>query len=151
MAPFPQPPRFTLSESLLIDYVLYPRRSREPQGFVRHHNPRDRISEESDPGHYRDDQPNQPHQGDVQVKVLRQPEAHAGNLPAHTRTHQAVSRRYCTHSYATIGTDIRIVLNHLSAIIAVHSVPPGIGYAFRGKVVPCLRLTSLTNNAMLRP
>jgi hypothetical protein len=104
---------------------MRPGRSWEPQRLIRHDNPRNRIRQQTYSGHQGDEQPNQPYQGNVQVKVLRQSRAHPRNLPVHTWTYQTLSCRYRAHSYATVRANIGVVLNHLSAIVAVQGLPPG--------------------------
>src|SRR5207249_6273025 len=50
--------------------------------------------------------------------------ADAGDFAAFPRSHQALSGQNAAHARATVGTNVRVILNVLAAVIAVHLKPP---------------------------
>src|SRR5450631_3978568 len=95
-------------------------RGSEQQRLVRHYDPGDYVWNETDAGHDRRDQPHHPHQADVEVKVLSETEAHAGDFTPCPWTYQFGTGQRSPDTNAAVGANRRIVLNQFSAVVAVH-------------------------------
>src|SRR5271165_2263386 len=65
---------------LRVCQALRARRCRQQHRLLRHHDPGDGIGNQPNPRHKGCDQPDQPDDGHVDIKVFREAEADAGDL-----------------------------------------------------------------------
>jgi hypothetical protein len=107
--------------SLSVCHLLFARRNwRKHVRFLWHYDPRYWVCKKTNKRHHSDNEPDYPDQRDIQVKVLRNTGADASNLSTRSWPHQAFSCRYRSDTLPAIGTNIRVVLDHLATVVTVH-------------------------------
>src|ERR1700752_1465033 len=99
---------------------MYSYGASQHQGLFRNDDPGYGIGNQADACHERCDQPNQPDRGHVDIKVFGEPEADACDLASLTRPHQPLASDGRTPAGAPISTNIGVILNHFTAVVAVH-------------------------------
>lgn len=105
----------------ILDFLGADWRSGQEQRLLGHDDPGDRVRQESDDGHKGHDQPNNADKGDIDVEIFGEAEAHAGDFSSQARTNQLASGERRSDANSAIGAHHSIVLDHFSAIVAVHN------------------------------
>src|ERR1041385_1316488 len=88
--------------------------------LFRHDDPCNRIGKQTDTGHYRRDEPYQPDQGDIEIKILCHAGADSSNLAVGAWAHQAPASRRATDPFAAVSTMTGVILDYFAAIVTVH-------------------------------
>src|SRR6478672_457664 len=88
--------------------------------FLRHYDPCDQVADEADSGHESGDQPDHSNDGYIDIEILRHAHADTRDLASFARTNQAFARNHAADSGTAVCADIGVILNRLSAIVAVH-------------------------------
>ena len=112
------------SSSALIGLGRRHRYDRNNFRLLGHHDPRNDVGQYATAAEQRDDQPHYADHGHIQIEVFGEAGADPGNLAIHARAHQLATASHGTYSASAVGTQVGVVLNDLSAIVAVHTVLP---------------------------
>src|SRR5262249_12277189 len=107
------------------------------QRLFRHYDPTDDVGDQSGAG--RDEAQNQPDDADecdVDVEVFGDAGANAADFAAGAGAHQAFAAGDGTYTFAAVGTDIGIFLDHLAAVVTVHTRLLVFCYAGFDQLVP---------------
>src|ERR1700722_3968332 len=94
------------------------------QWLFRHDDPGDQVGKETDAGHEGHDQPYHAHQGDIDIEIFGEPKTYSRDFASHTRPYQPDSGHGTADTNPAVSADRRVVLNHFSAIVAVHGALP---------------------------
>src|SRR5579859_1642597 len=91
--------------------------------LFRHYNPAHRVSDDSNQPKKRADKPDNAYEGNIHIEVFSEARADAGNFACLARAYQPFARDHAGHALSAIGAKLRIILNDLATIVAVHRVP----------------------------
>src|SRR6516162_3504605 len=110
-------------------------------------NPCNDVRQQSGAGAQEHEQPHYPYDGHVQIEVVGEGPANARDLAIRTplrRAHQPPFSSRHPHSLSAIGTKVSVVLNCLTAGIAVHNLSPSRDTITLAKGFPSLCRNSAT-------
>jgi hypothetical protein len=96
----------------------------ERSRLLGYHDPADQVSNQAAPAKDRYDQPNNAHQDNVEIEVLGQSSTDAREPVLRARAQEPSTRRSESNAATAVSTVNGIILDHLTAVIAVHDDLP---------------------------
>src|SRR5579872_7155974 len=105
----------------ILGFLCCDWRRGQEQRFLGHDDPGNRIRQKSDDGHKGHDQPDNADEGDIDVEIFGEAKAHPCDFSSQAWTNEFASRQRGADANSAISAYHSIVLNHFSAIVAVHS------------------------------
>src|SRR5262249_27220046 len=111
---------------LILDFLGLGLWGREQTWFFRHHDPGCNVGDHAKQSEERAHQPDDPDQGYVKIEVLRESKTNARNLAPVSRSHESPAGHHAGQAVAAVCAKMRIVGDHLAAIVAIHELFPSL-------------------------
>lgn len=126
------------SQQLSIRGLLLPRGhvNGEQVRLLRHDNPGNNVTEKPDASAKCSDEPHHTDEGHIKIKIFSEAQAHTGNFASFARANEALAGEDGANASTAIRADVRVILNGLTTVVAVHKGLHTIGYARSRNKVP---------------